>query len=186
MLIGYARVSTAGQKLDRQDLGDVDRLFEDTASGATRERPELDAMLRFARDGDTVRVWSMDRLGRSLVDLMTLVNDLTADGVTVEFVSERLTFRPGSENPYDTLVFQIFGAVAQFERAIIKQRQAEGIAKAKEAGKYAGRTPALAVEHIAPIREHRATGVPIARLARDYGVSRGTIHAALAGSGVYA
>jgi len=98
-VVGYIRVSTTDQKTVRQDLGDVDRVFEDKLSGKDRNRPQLDEMLKYVRDGDTVRVHSMDRLARSLGDLVTLVRELTGDGVSVEFVSERLTFAPGKDDP---------------------------------------------------------------------------------------
>lgn len=97
-----------------------------------------------------------------------------------------MTLRPGSENPYDTLQLHLFGAFAEFERAIIRERQREGIAQAKARGVYTGRKPALTPEHFAGAKERRATGVPLARIARDLGVARTTLQTALAGVGTYA
>lgn len=143
-------------------------------------------MLRFARDGDTVRVHSLDRLARSLLDLESIVKELTGNGVTVEFMTERLTFRPGEEDAASTLMMQVLGAIAQFERVLIKQRQREGIAEAKARGVYTGRKPALTGGQIASARERKEAGVPLARIARDLGVSRTTLHSAMAGVGSYA
>lgn len=186
MLIGYTRVSTVVQNLERQDLGEVDRLFEEKASGKDRQRPQLQEMLRFAREGDTVRVYSIDRLARSLPDLMHLVQEMTGNGVSVEFVKENLAFRPGSSNPMDTLLMQILGAFAQFELALMKERQREGIAIAKAKGKYTGRKQALTAEQIEDARARRDLGVPISKIARDLGVARTTLYAALGGLHSYA
>ncbi|WP_022924890.1 recombinase family protein [Serinicoccus marinus] len=187
MLIGYTRVSTETQSLARQELGlDIDRLFSEKVSGKDRDRPALNEMLRFARDGDTVRVHSLDRLARSLLDLESIVRELTGNGVTVEFITERLTFKPNEEDPASTLMMQVLGSIAQFERSLIKQRQRDGIAKAKARGVYTGRKPALTAEQIASARERRDSGVPLSRIARDLGVARTTLHAALAGAGAYA
>lgn len=178
--VGYTRVSTFDQRTDRQDLGDVDRVFTDQVSGATTDRPALTEMLAYVRDGDTLRVWSMDRLARSLVDLVTTVRGLVDRGVTVEFVSERLTFKPGADDPYATFQLQLLGAVAELERSLIRQRQAEGIAKAKARGVYRGRTPKLTSDQIAEARERVGSGVPKAQVARDLGVGRATLYRALA------
>lgn len=175
-VVGYVRVSSIDQRTDRQDLGDVDRLFEDKTSGKDRTRPGLEEMLKYVRDGDTVRVHSMDRLARSLADLVSLVTEMTGDGVTVEFVKERLTFAPGKSDPYAEFQMHVLGAVAQLERAILRERQAEGIAKAKAKGVYKGRKPALSAEQVAEARERIAAGVPKAAVARDLGVGRSTLH----------
>lgn len=181
-LVGYARISTASQHLDRQhaDLADVDKLFTDTASGSGRARPGLDAALAYLRDGDTLRVSSMDRLARSLVDLRHLVDELTDAGVTVEFVKESTTYRPGKADPRSTLMLNLLGAFAEFERALIRERQAEGIAAAKAAGKYAGRSRKLRPEQVQQARHLIASGVPVARVARQLDVSRATLYRALA------
>lgn len=180
-VVAYRRVSTVDQSTQRQDLGPVDRVFEEKVSGATRDRPALAEMLQYVREGDTLRVHSMDRLARSLVDLESLVSELTGAGVTVEFVTERLTFAPGENDPYAVLQRHLFAAFAEFERAIIRSRQAEGIAKAKAAGVYKGRRRALSTEQIGLAREKVAAGVPKAVVARELGVSRQTLYNSLAG-----
>jgi DNA invertase Pin-like site-specific DNA recombinase len=129
--IGYIRVSTLGQNTDRQLKGiHVDRTFTDKVSGKDTNRPQLQEMLAFARDGDTVVVHSMDRLARNLDDLRRTVRLLTKKGVAVEFIHEHLTFK-GDDTPMAILLLSIMGAFAEFERALIRERQMEGIALAK-------------------------------------------------------
>src|SRR5579864_5936597 len=125
MRIGYRRVSSVDQNLERQLEGtQVDRTFEDKVSGKDRDRPELTLALSFCRQGDTLVVHSMDRLARNLADLLALVKELTARGVAVEFVKEHLTFT-GKDEPMATLLLQVMGACAEFERAMIRERQRE-------------------------------------------------------------
>lgn len=177
--IGYARVSSTDQNLARQReiLGDVDHLFEEKESGARRAgRTALAEMLTYARKGDTIVVSSMDRLARSVVDLNELVRELTAKGVAVEFVAERVTFSPGETNPFAEFQMNIMGSFAQLERAITRERQAEGIKAAKARGVYAGRSPKLTADHLATAREWIAGGVPKAEIARRLGVDRTTLY----------
>lgn len=178
-VVGYVRVSSVDQNTDRQDLGEIDRVFEDRLSGKDRNRPALEELLAYVRYGDTVRVHSMDRLARSLADLVSLVTEMTEAGVAVEFTKEQLSFRPGANDPYAEFQMHILGAVAQLERAIIRERQAEGIAKAKTKGVYKGRKPALTPEQITEARERVSAGVPKAAVARDLGVSRQTLYTAM-------
>jgi DNA invertase Pin-like site-specific DNA recombinase len=185
--VGYRRVSTTDQRLDRQDLGDCDKVFEDKASGKDRDRPGLAACLAYVREGDTLRCYSADRLARSLTDLIGLVDDLTGRGVRVEFVKEGLTFDASADaDPYARCLMQVMGAFAELERNMIRSRQAEGIALAKDRGAYRGRQPALAPEEVKAARQRHRDGVTLARLVRDYGVAKSTMQAALAGRGVYA
>lgn len=179
--VGYARVSTADQRLDRQVevLGEVDRLFTDEASGSTRYRPGLEAALGYVREGDELVVASMDRLARSVRDLHALVDELTGRGVGVSFVREGQAYRAGGGDPMSRLLLGVLGAVAEFERAIIHERQAEGIAAAKARGVYRGRAPALSAEQVEAARGRIAQGVPKARVARELGVHRSTLHRAL-------
>lgn len=179
-VVAYVRVSSIDQSTSRQDLGEVDRVFEDKFSGKDRNRPALAEMLQYVREGDRVLVHSMDRLARSLGDLVALVTEMTAAGVTVEFVKEQLVFKPGSTDPYAEFQMHILGAVAQLERSIIRERQAEGIAKAKSKGVYKGRKPALNTDQVAEAYERISAGVPKATVARDLGVSRQTLYTALA------
>jgi len=180
--IGYVRVSTIDQNLSRQHeaIGQVDRTFSDQVSGGSRrDRHGLTECLRYVRDGDTVRVASIDRLARSLVDLQQLVDEITAKGATVHFVKENLTFTRDTTEPTSTLMLQILGSFAQFERAIIRERQAEGIRIAKAAGKYRGRPLTLTEQQVRQARDRVDAGVPKARVAADLGVSRSTLYRAL-------
>src|SRR5437588_2389564 len=137
--IGYVRVSSLDQNPDRQlEQTPVDRIFTDHASGKDVARPQLDALLRFVREGDTVVVHSMDRLARNLDDLRRIVQGLTQRGVRMEFVKEGLTFT-GEDSPMANLMLSVMGAFAEFERALIRERQREGIVLAKPRGAYRGR-----------------------------------------------
>lgn len=177
--IGYIRVSTVDQNTDRQlDGVDLDKRYEDKISGASTKRPQLQACLDYLRDGDTLHVHSMDRLARSMRDIEDLVKELTGRGITVRFHKEGWTFN-GKMDATQTLLFQMLGAVSQFERSIIRERQAEGIAKAKAAGKYKGRKPTLSPEQVQEIKEKVAAGAEKKALAAEYGVSRQTLYRAL-------
>jgi DNA invertase Pin-like site-specific DNA recombinase len=174
--VGYTRVSTIDQNLDRQlDAIPVDRVFADKVSGKNTHRPKLDELLDYVREGDTVVVHSMDRLARNLDDLRHLVRALTGRGVQVEFVKENLTFT-GDDSPMATLLLSIMGSFAEFERALIRERQREGIAAAKKRGVYTGRKKALTDQQVAEIRQRVAAGETKAALAREYGVSRETLY----------
>lgn len=179
MRVGYIRVSTVDQNTVRQLDGiDVERTFTDKASGKDTSRPKLDELLAFVRDGDTVIVHSMDRLARNLDDLRRLVRALTDEGVRVEFVKEQLTFT-GEDSPMATLLLSVMGAFAEFERALILERQREGIAAAKQRGAYTGRKPALTAEQADQLRERATAGERKADLAREYGISRETVYSYL-------
>ena len=169
--IGYVRVSTLDQNEKRQLEGQVlDRVFTDKASGRDTARPELTELLRFARDGDTVVVHSMDRLARNLDDLRALVQGLTRKGVRVEFLKEQLVFT-GEDSPMANLMLSVMGAFAEFERSLIRERQREGIALAKQRGAYKGRKKTLTPERAAELVQRAGTGIPKVVLARDYGIS---------------
>ncbi|TFI09754.1 recombinase family protein, partial [Thiopseudomonas sp. 4R-3cl] len=178
------RVSSADQKATRQleALGAVDETFSDQATGSTRKRPQLEALMRHVRRGDTVRVKSPDRLARSTVDLLALLEELEGRGVAVEFMDAPQLNTASAQGRF---VLTILGAVAELERAIIRERQAEGIALAKAAGKY-DRGPKLDAEQIEQARVRIDSGVSKAQTARDLGVSRQTLYDALAGRAKYA
>lgn len=180
-VVGYGRVSSVSQNEARQveALSGCDKVFIDKASGKSADRPELASALDYAREGDTLRVPSMDRMARNTVDLLTLVRGLTDRGVSVEFIKERLTFSGDKSDHIGTLMLTVLGGIAEFERALIRERQAEGIAIAKAKGVYKGRKPALNAEQIAEARERVEQGVPKAAVARDLGVSRQTLYTAL-------
>ena len=174
--IGYVRVSSFDQNPERQlEHVKVDKVFTDQASGKDTQRPQLDALLAFVREGDTVVVHSMDRLARNLDDLRRLVNGFTQRGVRIEFVKEQLTFT-GEDSPMANLMLSVMGAFAEFERALIRERQREGIALARQRGAYRGRKKALAPEQVAELRQRAAAGEKKAQLAREFGISRETLY----------
>lgn len=186
--IGYVRVSSAEQNDARQLDGlELEKVFTDKASGKDVKRPQLQAMLAHVRDGDRLFVHSMDRLSRSLKDLQGVVESLTAKGVSVSFVKEGLTFqRPeegddAHEAAYSMLMLQMLGAVGQFERALIRERQREGIAIAKSKGVYKGRKPALDDQARVALREMAAQGVPKVDIAETLGISRASVYQYLRG-----
>lgn len=184
--IGYARVSSTDQNLARQltTLGEVDRLFEEKQSGVARAgRTALADLIGYAREGDSVVVSSMDRLARSVVDLNQIVGELVIKGVVVEFLNERVTFKPGATDPFAEFQLNIMASFAQLERAITKERQAEGIRAAKERGVYQGRARKLTAEQLAQARELIETGVSKAQVARRFEVDRSTLYRALARPG---
>ena len=175
--VGYQRVSTVDQNTDRQlDGVELDKVFTDKASGKDTNRPELARALDYVRDGDTLVVHSMDRLARSLVDLRRTVDELTQRGVQVRFVKEGLTFSCDESDPCAVLMLSVMGAVAEFERSMILERQREGIALAKAAGKYKGRKAALTDDQADELRARLSGGESVSGLAREYGVSRQTVY----------
>jgi DNA invertase Pin-like site-specific DNA recombinase len=175
--IGYVRVSSVDQNPERQlDSFQIDRVFTDKASGKDRSRPQLEELIHYARAGDTVVVHSMDRLARNLDDLRALVQELTSRGIAVEFIHEHLTFT-GQDTPMATLLLSVMGAFAEFERALIRERQLEGIAVAKTKGAYKGRKKVLTPKDWDEIKQAMLKpGVNKTKLATDYGISRGTLY----------
>ena len=144
-IVGYRRVSSSSQSLARQELPEVTgRIFEEKLTGAKRDRPALQEMIDYVRDGDEVQVHSIDRLARSLKDLEDIVAEIIGKGASVRFLKENLHFKPDQDSDaFQTLMFQMLGAFAEFERNMIKARQAEGIKKAKEEGKFKGKQPTI-------------------------------------------
>jgi DNA invertase Pin-like site-specific DNA recombinase len=174
--IGYIRVSSFDQNPERQlEHVEVGRVFTDKASGKDTKRPELDGLLAFVREGDTVVVHSMDRLARNLDDLRRLVQKLTKRGVRIEFIKENLTFT-GEDSPMANLMLSVMGAFAEFERALIRERQREGIALAKQRGAYRGRKKSLTPEQVAELRQRSSSGEKKTALARAFGISRETLY----------
>ena len=174
--IGYVRVSSSDQNTERQLEGlELDRVFTDKVSGKSTDRPQLQEMLRFVRDGDYLFVHSMDRLARNLIDLRQMVQELTGRGVKITFVKEGLVFN-GDNAAMSVLLLSVMGAVAEFERAILRERQAEGIRIARVKGVYKGRKTALTDNQIEEIRQKIAAGIPKAKIAREYKCSRETVY----------
>lgn len=180
--VGYARVSSKDQNLERQTAAlkkeKCFRIFDDTVSGSSTDRPGLDGALNYVRPGDQLVVISMDRLARSLIDLHRLVDDLTSRDVSVKFLKEGQTYSLNS-TPIAKLMLGLLGSVAEFERSIIRERQAEGIARAKARGVYKGRTKALTDEQLAQVREWVDSGIPKAEVARRLGIGRTTLYSYL-------
>lgn len=178
MLIGYARVSTQHQNTafqrDALMAAGVDErhIFEDRLSGVKTDRPQLKEALDFIRPGDTLVVWKLDRLGRSLRDLIAIVNGLARREIGFRSLTEAIdTTTPGGK-----LVFHVFGAMAQFERDLLSERTLAGIEAARARGRIGGRPRALDPDQAAIAREMRAAGKPVAVIARTLKVSRQTIY----------
>lgn len=174
-VLGYARVSSTGQNLDRQTdaLGaaGVDRVFVEKASGAKRDRVELAALLDYARDGDVVVVTELARLGRSLPDLIAIVGQLGERGIGFRSLKESID----TTSAAGRLVFHVMGALAQFEREVINERAAEGRAAARSRGRTGGR-PKVDTDKIEAARALVAGGMSAAAAARATGVGRATLY----------
>lgn len=177
--IGYARVSSTDQNLDRQlevlNGLSLNRMFTDKVSGKNIDRSGLQEMLRFVREDDHLFVCSMDRLARNLVDLRRMISDLTAKKVVITFIKENLTFS-GDDSPMSILLLNIMGAVSEFERTLIKERQAEGIKLAKQRGIYKGKAFFLNAEQVADLRSKVDSGIPKTKVAKSFGISRETLY----------
>lgn len=176
--VNYIRVSSIDQNPDRQvdGLPESDRQFIEKASGATVKRPVLQEMLRYIRKGDHVYVHSIDRLARNIIDLNNLAKQITDAGCAVTFVKENMTFGNGENSALSEMLFNVLGSFAQFERRLIKERQAEGIAAAKAKGKHLGRPSRLNERQKNEIIRKHQEGTTIARLSREYGISRGSVY----------
>ncbi|SFH74767.1 Site-specific DNA recombinase [Collimonas sp. OK307] len=174
--IGYVRVSSADQNTERQLDGiALDKVFTDKCSGKDTHRPQLALALDYVREGDTLVVHSMDRLARSVDDLRRIVKTLTTDGIAAKFVKENLTFT-GDDSPMNNLLLTLLGAVAEFERSMIHERQREGIAIAKAKGLYKGRKQQLTEQEAAELKARVERGDQKAQIARDLGISRNSLY----------
>ena len=179
MRVGYKRVSSVDQNLARQTMDDVDRIFEDKISGKDTNRAALQEMIGFVRSGDEVIVHSIDRLARDLRDLQNIIKQLNDKGVGISFLSERLTFTGKADDAMSKLMLQMMGSFAEFERNIIRKRQAEGIAKAKERGVYKGRAKSVSDGKIVALK---AKGYKVTEIAEEMGINRITVYRALRAS----
>lgn len=173
----YRRVSSADQKTDRQ-LPDLkaDREYEDKLSGKDLNRPQLQAMLATLREGDIVHVHELSRLGRSVKDLLELVENIVKTGATIHFHKENLRFEPNKEDPFQQLMLNLLSSVAQFERECIKQRQREGVAIAKAAGKYKGKQSRFTDAQIEQMQREFKEEKNKTALAKKWGISRGYLY----------
>ncbi|OBX76248.1 hypothetical protein A9308_08925 [Moraxella atlantae] len=152
--VGYIRVSSIDQNIERQLDGlNLDKVFIDKMTGSTKDRPELQHMIEYVRQGDTVYVHSLDRLARNFDNLLDIIKQLNKKGVIFKSLKENLTLDGLNNNPMDILILHIFGAIAEFNRSLIREAQREGIAKAKKRGVYKGRKSVLTPERIAIIEE---------------------------------
>lgn len=177
--VGYIRVSTLDQRTDRQLEGiELDRVFEDRVSGKNmKDRPQLAELIKYVREGDEVFVHSMDRLARNLEDLLQIVRMLTDKGVKISFLKENLSFDPDqAAAPMSKLILSVMGAVAEFERSLILERQREGIALAKERGAYKGRVQKVTPALLTQARELLAAGYSASATAKELGVSRASLY----------
>lgn len=177
--IGYARVSTDDQNLDlqldalhRAGIAD-DCLYSDTASGKDAERKELVACLKALREGDTLVVWRLDRLGRSLPDLVRIIGELEKKGVGFESLTEKIE----TSSAAGKLVFHVFAALAEFERNLIRERTRAGLVAARARGRSGGRRPKLTPQQIKEIKRLMTDpAIPVSQIAERYKVSRTTIY----------
>jgi DNA invertase Pin-like site-specific DNA recombinase len=183
-VVGYLRVSSLDQKELRQLEGiHLDKRFVDKASGKDLHRPELEQLVGYVREGDTVVCHSMDRLARNLDDLRKVVIGFTNRGIHVRFEKENLTFT-GEDSPMSDLLLSVMGAFAQFERDLIRERQREGIAVAKlREGAYVGRKHCLNPAQAKELRRRVAAGESKTGLAGELGISRQTLYRYAAGAG---
>lgn len=177
MHFGYRRVSTDSQNTERQlDGVYIDRMFDDHISGVKGDRPGLEALFAALRAGDRVHVHSIDRLARSLAHLQTVVKRVTAAGATIEFHKERLTFGGDDGSPVDSLMLHILGAFAQFERDMIRSRTGEGIARAKQAGKFKGGKPKLSYAQEQDLNRMLDNHVSVTAVAQAFNITRQTVY----------
>lgn len=177
MKVAYRRVSSVQQNMERQEFSsDVEKIFEDRQSGKNADRPGLKEMVDYVRDGDSVEVYSIDRLARDLRDLLSIVETLIAKSVTVHFIKENLTFSNNKDDPFSQLTLQIAGAFADFERRMIVSRVREGVAKAVAAGKYKGRKKTIDDKKILDLLNK---GYKKTEIADELGISRQTIYRAI-------
>ncbi len=180
-LVGYARVSTQDQNADLQEdalrEAGCEKVFTDKASGAQADRPQLEAALRYLREGDVLVVWRLDRLGRSLKHLITVVSDMEDRGVGFRSLTESIdtTTSPGK------LIFHVFAALAEFERDLIRERTKSGLEAARARGRKGGRKPSLTPKKAQVARRMYSEGdSTVAEIAKVLGVSRATIYRHLA------
>ena len=179
-IVGYARVSSVDQNLDRQlvqlKAENVEKVFVDKISGKNLDRPGFSSMMEYVNEGDILVICSMDRLARSLMDLLNVTRTLQAKGVTVRFLKEKLELSSSGEtSAISKFLMAMMGAVAEFERSLIRERQQQGIALAKARGVYKGRKP-IDEERLAEARRRIASGIPKTKVAKELKIGRTTLY----------
>jgi DNA invertase Pin-like site-specific DNA recombinase len=178
MRVGYIRVSTVDQNIERQlENVPLDKSFIDKCSGKDLNRPQFESMMNFVREGDRVIIDSFDRLARNVDHLRTVVKTLNSKGVEVEFIKYNLLFK-GDDSPMSNLILTIIGAIHEFELSLIKERQREGIkiARAKGVYKRRGRDRALKSEEITQLKSFIQEGMNKCWIARKFGITRHTVY----------
>jgi len=174
--IGYIRVSSITQNTDRQlDDVELDKIFTDKCSGGKKNRPGLNACLDYIREGDTLIIHSLDRLARNLTHLKTIVEELNSMGVEVHFIKENTIFK-GDNSPMDNLLLKIIGAVSEFERSMMRERQTEGIEIAKRKGIHLGRSPKLNEEQVKELKKMNDNKVNKVEIAKLFNISRQSVY----------
>jgi DNA invertase Pin-like site-specific DNA recombinase len=177
--IGYARVSSVGQSLDvqREKLKHCDKLFEEKRSGASDQRPRLQACLEYVREGDTLVITRLDRLARSTLHLCQIAEELTRKGVHLHVLDQQIM----TSDATGRLLFHMLGAIAQFETELRAERQMDGIQQAKARGVRFGRHATLTAQDIEELQNQRRQGTPIRLLMRQYRISKATVYRYLQG-----
>ncbi|MBZ9602609.1 recombinase family protein [Phyllobacterium chamaecytisi] len=179
-IVAYARVSSTGQSLDVQleKLGALkpSKVFQEKLSGVDRDRPELTRAIEYCREGDIFVVTKIDRLARSTRDLLNIIHELSAKGVEFKVLDQSID----TTTPTGKLTLGILASVAEFENNIRKERQADGIAKARKDGKQLGRHPKMTDETVVTIRVLRSKGVMIKDIMKNVGMSKASVYRALA------
>lgn len=179
-IVGCARVSSVEQNLDRQlvrlKAENVETVFVDKISGKNLDRPGFSSMMEYVNEGDTLVICSMDRLARSLMDLLNVTRTLQAKGVTVRFLKEKLELSSSGEtSAISKFLMAMMGAVAEFERSLIRERQQQGIALAKARGVYKGRKP-IDDERLAEAKRRIASRIPKTKVAKELKIGRTTLY----------
>ena len=173
-LLGYARVSSVGQSLDVQldKLKHCDKIYQEKKSGASGKRPRLEACLEYVREGDTLVVTRLDRLARSTLHLCQIADELKRKQVSLQVLDQNIN----TSDATGRLLFNMLGAIAQFETEIRAERQMDGIQKAKERGVHFGRQKTLTEQQIAELQHRRKQGTLIKTLMKDYTISKATVY----------
>ena len=180
--VGYARVSTDDQNLalqqDALGVAGCQTIYEENASGKSAIRPELENCLKALRPGDTLVVWRLDRLGRSLGDLVAIITGLDERGIGFESLTEKID----SNSAAGRLIFHVFAALAEFERNLIRERTVAGLTAARQRGRIGGRKPKVDSKMIKKMKAMRAGGLSISAIAHDLGLARSTVYTHLTNS----
>jgi DNA invertase Pin-like site-specific DNA recombinase len=177
MELAYKRVSTSDQNTARQLVGvDIDRDFVDIASGKNTERPQLQALLQMVRADDVIHIHELSRLGRSVKDLLEIVEQIVVIGASVKFHKENLIFSSNSKNSFQSLMLNLLSSIAQFERDLLLERQREGIEIAKKLGKFTGKKSRFTHEELIQIKEDFKSTKSKKKLAEKLGISRSYLY----------